>query len=322
MPRRNTHAHSAGDSLDHNCRRRADAAAGCRSHYGILPARFPDRGRNLARLERIPSPLLLVTPDTEFLIHFPNPPNAFIKIAESIYSRPRQFDTHLLATFPAFGPPAVIAVGEPESTQAKTSTPWLITLMHEHFHQLQDGQPGYYSAVERLGLSGGDKTGMWTLNYPFPYEKAAQGLRRLRDMLLRALNEPDAKEFKRLGAAYVRERKKVFSGLSPHDRKYFSFQLWQEGMARYTQIKVAEAAATYQPSAEYRALPDYEPFAAYAQKARAETLNELEHANLGTMKRGFVYSFGAAEGLLQDRRRPNWKSEYFTHLLSTDFLFQ
>jgi len=272
----------------------------------------------------IQSPLLLVTPDTEFLVHFPKPPAEFTKVSETIYSRPRQFDTQLLATFPAFGPPAVIVVGEPENTEAKTSTPWLITLMHEHFHQLQSGQPGYYSAVEHLNLNGEDKTGMWMLNYPFPYEKAevAQGFRRLRDLLLNALREPDGKEFRRLGAAYVRERQKVFRGLSPDDRKYFSFQLWQEGMARYTQIKVAEAAATYQPAPEYLALPDYEPFVTYAQKARSDTLNELEHADLARMKRGFVYSFGAAEGLFLDRMRPNWKSEYFTHLLSTSALFQ
>jgi len=40
--------------------------------------------------------------------------------------------------------------------------------MHEHFHQLQNGQPRYFQAVQDLGLSHGDNTGMWMLNYPFP----------------------------------------------------------------------------------------------------------------------------------------------------------
>jgi hypothetical protein len=39
------------------------------------------------------------------------------------------------------------------------------------------------------------------------------------------------------------------------------------------------------------------------------------------LKRIFVYSFGAAEGLLLDRLNPDWKSEYFKHPLSTDALF-
>src|SRR5579864_9660806 len=115
-----------------------------------------------------PTPLLLVTPKTEFLTHHPLPPAEFKKVGEDSYARPRQFQTALLATFPAFGPPSVIVIGEPKNTESKTSTPWLITLMHEHFHQLQNAQTRYFAAVENLGLSHGDTTGMWMLNYPFP----------------------------------------------------------------------------------------------------------------------------------------------------------
>jgi hypothetical protein len=272
---------------------------------------------------KTPPPLLLVTEKAEFLTHHAAPPQGFTRLAEGVYARPRQFGTGLLATFPAFGPPSVIVIGEPQNTAAKTSTPWLITVMHEHFHQLQDGQPGYYEAVNGLGLSGGDSSGMWMLNYPFPYEKTevAQGFALLRDLLLHALGTAGRGEFKKAAADYVQERKRVFALLSANDHKYLSFQLWKEGVARYTQIKVAEAAAEYHPSQEYAALPDYEPFAAYAARARTETLNELKRADLATMKREFVYPFGAAEGLLLDRINPAWKSDYFQHPFSTDELF-
>jgi hypothetical protein len=110
------------------------------------------------------APLLLVTPDTEFLMHRAEPPEGFKKVGDDLYARPRQFPTNLLATFPAFGPPSVIVIGEPKNTTSKSSTPWLITLMHEHFHQLQNAQPRYFQAVEDLGLSHGDSTGMWMLN--------------------------------------------------------------------------------------------------------------------------------------------------------------
>ena len=268
-------------------------------------------------------PLLLVTENAEFLTHYSTPPEDFAKAAEDVYARPRKFDTNLLATFPAFSSLAVIVIGEPQNTAAKTSTPWLITVMHEHFHQLQDGQPGYYDAVERLGLSGGDNSGMWMLNYPFPYDKAEVGQKfsQLRDLLVRALNMTDQKEFKKAAATYVRKRKKVFGAFSAADHKYISFQLWQEGLARYTQIKVAEAAASYQPTAEYAALSDYEPFSAYALRARTETLDELKQADLAKWKRTFFYSFGGAEGLFLDRYDPGWKKRYFAHLLSTDELF-
>lgn len=271
----------------------------------------------------VPAPLILVTKETEFLTHHGSPPPEFKKIADDFYARPRQFALGLLATFPAFGPPAVIVIGEPRNTDARTSTSWLITAMHEHFHQLQNDAPGYYQAVEALGLTGGDKTGMWMLNYAFPYDnpEVAQGFSRLRDLLLRSVQESNKKKFAALAKQYVQERKAFLSQMSPDDHKYFSFQLWQEGIASYTQIKVAEAAAKYQPTREFAALPDYEPFSAYGAKVRQASLDELRKLDLPKMKRGVVYSFGAAEGLLLDRINPKWKVEYFKELLSTDGLF-
>jgi hypothetical protein len=272
---------------------------------------------------RTPAPLLLVTPDAEFLTHSAEPPADFEKVGDDIYARPRKFSTNLLATFPAFGPPSVIVIGEPKNTTSKTSTPWLITLMHEHFHQLQNFQPGYLQAVQDLGLSRGDNTGMWMLNYPFPYGKPelTQSFAHLRDLLLSCVNETDKGKFAKLARQYIDERKKFFAQLSPDDHKYLSFQLWQEGIARYTQIKTAEAAAQYQPTPAYAALDDFEPFATFTAKARTETLSELKQVDLAKSKREVVYSFGAAEGLLLDRLNPKWKEGYFEHLLSMDAFF-
>jgi hypothetical protein len=273
---------------------------------------------------QVPAALLLVTPEEEFLTHHPAPPKDFKEVGDGFYVRPRQFATNLLATFPAFGPPSVIVIGEPRNTSSKTSTPWLITLMHEHFHQLQNAQAGYFQAVEDLGLSRGDTTGMWMLNYPFPYEKpeVAQSFASLRDLLLSAVTEPDQDKVANLAKRYILERKKFFAQLSSDDKKYFNFQLWQEGIARYTQIKVAEAAAQYQPTAEYAALFDFESFTSYAARARTETLSELKEVDLREWKRAAVYSFGAAEGLLLDRLNPKWKDEYFKHPLSMDSFFE
>lgn len=270
------------------------------------------------------APLLVVTPDKEFLTHHPAIPKDFKEVGDGFYARPRQFAVNLLATFPAFGPPSVIVIGEPKNTSSKTSTTWLITLMHEHFHQMQQVQPSYFEAVQGLGLSHGDTTGMWMLNYPFPYEKPeiADSFANLRDVLLSAVTESDKGNAERLAQQYVRERKRFFARLSSDDRKYFNFQIWQEGIARYTQIKAAESAEHYQPTAAYAALFDFEPFATYAAKARAETLNELKRADLREWKRTALYSFGAAEGLLLDRINPTWKDGYFKHPLSLDSFFE
>jgi hypothetical protein len=273
---------------------------------------------------KVPAPVMLVTSETEFLTHHPAPPKEFKNVGDDLYARPRQFPVKLQATFPAFGPPSVIVIGEPANTESKTSTPWLFTVMHEHFHQLQNAQPGYFKAVDDLGLSRGDTTGMWMLNYPFPYEKAEVGesFGHLRDLLLRAVDEKDPATFEKLAKEYVGQRRRFFAQLSEDDHKYFSFQLWQEGVARYTQVKAAEAAAQFEPTAEYAALPDFESFSKYAARARAETLDELRQADLATWKRIIVYSFGAAEGFLLDRMNPKWKAQYFQKMASTDSYFE
>jgi len=272
---------------------------------------------------RVPTPLMVVTQKAEFLTHHPAPPAEFKKVADDLYARPRQFPVSFQATFPAFGPPSVIVIGEPANTESKTSTPWIFTVMHEHFHQLQNAQPGYFDAVQGLGLNKGDTTGMWMLNYPFPYEnpKVAHGFGELRDLLLRALAEKDDASFEKLAREYIEQRSRFFTLFSTEDAKYFSFQLWQEGIARYTQVKAAEASARYQPTKEFAALADYQAFSDYAQAARAQTLDELKRADLATWKRTVVYSFGAAEGFLLDRMHPNWRKNYFKRMFSMDSYF-
>ena len=271
-----------------------------------------------------PAPLLLVTEQSEFLTHHANVPKGFTKVSDDVSARPRQFPSNLQATFPAFGPPDVIVVGEPEETESKTSTTWLFTLMHEHFHQLQDAQHGAFESVNKLGLSHGDQTGMWMLNYPFPYDKSdvIAGFVHLRDLLLSALAESDKKKFGVVAQKYVAKRKDFYSHLTADDRKYLKFQLWKEGIARYTQIKSAEAAANYRPTHEYASLPDYESFTSYAGHARQDTLDELRKADIASWKRQVVYSWGAGEGLLLDRLKPGWREEYFANPFTMDEFFQ
>jgi hypothetical protein len=273
---------------------------------------------------RVGSPLLLITSTDEFLTRFPSLPAGFKPAGDGFVTRPRQFPPNLQATFPAFGPPSIIAIGQPALTASLTTTPWEIVLMHEHFHQLQYAQPGYFDAVAALGLSRGDNTGMWQLNYPFPYSNTQVAARfaALRDQLLLTLGVADKKGFRSAARKYLAMRRDFLAQLSADDRKYFTFQLWQEGIARYTQIAAGEAAASYQATEAYRQLADYTPFSGETSKQRASTLDELRHTDLARSRRIAVYSFGAAEGLLLDRLNPGWKSEYFQHLLTTDPLFE
>jgi len=267
---------------------------------------------------KAPFAVLLVTPDHEFLVRHPNPSTDFTSIGydsmlkSKVWVRKRFFQKNFLATFPAVGGISTIVVGQAENTAAKTSTPWVVTLLHEHFHQLQDSQTGMNEDVEALNLTRGDKTGMWMLNYPFPYESAevAAHVSLLSKLLANAI-ESEKPDFAAKLALYLQSRKQLQIMLSADDYKYLSFQLWKEGIARYTEYHVAKLAAiTYKPSSEFRNLEDYTPIQRTAESLLKNIVGELRTLPLANYKRVAFYYLGAGEGLLLDRTNPGWRGRY------------
>ena len=153
-----------------------------------------------------PFSVLLVTPEREFLVRHPRPSDEFRFVAyteslDSVYVRERQFSPDLRATFPAVGGVPTIVMGLPDSTDSPTD--WVLTLLHEHFHQWQMSRSGYYAAVDSLGLSGDDDTGQWMLNYPFPYDSTAVQRRfsALTHRLKTALQEAEKRDFQKKAGA-------------------------------------------------------------------------------------------------------------------------
>ncbi|HKO96184.1 MAG TPA: hypothetical protein VJU86_04290 [Pyrinomonadaceae bacterium] len=270
---------------------------------------------------KAPLAVLLVTPEVEFLVRHPKPSPDFTKLGfdrrlkSDVYYRQRKFPATYLATFPAVSGSMVstIVVGQAENTFVKTSTPWVITLLHEHFHQLQDSQPNFYSDVNALNLSRGDQTGMWMLNYAFPYDRAdvQKQFTEMSTLLAAAVNATKSDRAAKV-RAYLEARQRFRSMISPDDEKYLSFQFWKEGIARYTEYQVARlAAANYRPTKEYRSLKDYRSFEDVARATRASIFRQLSTQKLGETKREVVYSYGAAEGLLLDWILPGWRKRYF-----------
>jgi len=267
---------------------------------------------------KVPFVILLVTEGHEYLLRHPYPPEDFVSLGwdqvtgEEIFARPNSgaFALDFLATFPAIRGVNTVVVGRPANT-GKDSTRWVVTLLHEHFHQLQYTRPGYYDMVAALDLADGDTSGMWQLNYPFPYasERAGDVLDAYRDALLRDLDaSPGSMGEERRAARLALEHE-----LDGADYRYLSFQLWQEGVARYTEHAVAQAAAAHhQPLPAFTALDDYVPYAAALRQLEAQLRSELRSLELAGWKRVVFYPLGAAEALLLDAARPGWKARYFT----------
>ena len=269
---------------------------------------------------KAPFAVLLVTPEYEFLIRHPKPSADFTLISyepllrSNVYYRRRTQPQNLLATFPVVGGVPTIVIGQAENTAKKTSTPWVVTMLHEHFHQLQYSRPGYYDAVNALGLTRGDKTGMWMLNYPFPYDwhEMQELFSNLGRSLDEALEAKPGADFSTGLSSYLKQRREIENVLSPDDYRYFSFQTWQEGIARYTEYRIAKLASMrYKPSKAFRALKDYQRFGEVADDIESRILSELTTVKLNDSKRVIFYALGAGEGLLLDQARPRWRERYF-----------
>jgi hypothetical protein len=277
-----------------------------------------------------PFAVLLVTAEHEFLLRHPRPSPDFTALGydsvlkSQLYVRPRQLDPAFLATFPAVGGVWTIVIGEAQNTMAKTSTPWVVTLLHEHFHQLQYSRPGYADGVLALGLAHGNQSGMWMLNYPFPYADSAVQRRfsTAARALLSALDAHHPPGQGLVRAAFRQTNAAFMDSVDAESRKYFSFQLWQEGIARYTEVRVAEfASASYQPGAAFSALADFTPYRTVREQLMAAIEAELANEKLGEERRIVVYNYGAAEGLVLDLAVPGWRSRYFAEPFALEAYF-
>ena len=184
---------------------------------------------------KTPLAVILVTPEHEFLIRHPAPSADFTDIGydkllkSKIYRRKRIFNPSFLATFPAVGGVSTIVVGQAENTWVKTSTPYVVTILHEHFHQMQDSQTDYYKDVSALGLANGDETGMWMLNYPFPYsdKKISENFANLASQLAKTLENERYGISKRIQKLF--ENAKRFRQFAQTGRLQISFVPALEG---------------------------------------------------------------------------------------------
>ncbi|MEO0971859.1 MAG: hypothetical protein AAFX85_02095 [Pseudomonadota bacterium] len=266
----------------------------------------------------VPFAVLLLAGDHEYLVRHPAPGPSFTSLgyddllSSDVLHRPAadRYPPNILATFPAIGGVNTVVMGTSEQT-GKSSTFWVLTALHEHFHQWQSTRPGYYGAVDALDLAAGDDTGMWQIQYPFAYDdpKVETALRRYAHVLKQAAKgiAPGAETVDQIVAA----RRSLRRALSAADDRYLDFQLWQEGIARYTEWLVARHAERHhEPLPAFAALADYTPYADAASALEAQLDDELREFELSTWRRVAFYPVGALEGLMLDALRPGWRGHY------------
>ena len=101
-----------------------------------------------------------------------------------------------------------------------------------------------------------------------------------------------------------------------------SFQFWKEGTARYTEYEIARLAAeNYKPDKNFTKLKDYKPYREVADHWKRKTIESLNTIRLDRLEREVVYPYGAAEAMLLDRAKIDWKSRYFAEKFYLDKYF-
>ena len=280
----------------------------------------PDVGRSIAAVRRFaksagdklwhgygsaPFEFLLVAGDKEELFCRASAPEGFKAEGMDAVSgcarfvRPRSgLPDKLLAALPVFGPPSTIVMGTPEST-GRSDADWTRTILHEHFHEWQDSLPGIYPRIANLDLAGTDNSGMWMLNYPFPYSDPAvvSAFNDASHALGAAVDARGEPGFSAALGKYLDARAKVAAAAGEKNWRYAEFELWKEGVARWTEIELGKH---YPDAAVSKSAFDLE------RKTRAW----LDKPDLTGAGREFVYPVGASEAMLLEACNPEWRSQY------------
>lgn len=189
-----------------------------------------------------------------------------------------------------------------------TKEEWIITAIHEMFHIYQDSDKTYQNKIRNLDLAYGNDAS-WMLDFPFPYKDSSlKTISHMQGYLLYKIyqsgdfqeNMYDCFLLKDVLSLYKNEIIQAYG--TDKNYKYSIFQQSVEGVAKYTEIKMAEIAAT-----------DYTPLSPKIHFTDIYTnqINVIKHCGKGTGGRLTFYYLGLGKCLVLDKINPQWKDSYF-----------
>ncbi len=279
----------------------------------------------------IEMPIIYIRSDFEYAIGFETAPRGFEslgfdrRIGRDVFVRPRTFDPHLTASFFVDGTPAVV-IGT-SGTIGREPGWWVLTVVHEMFHVLQDSR-GSVEKIASLKIGPGNDPS-WQLNWPFPYDDPeVMRLVHLQGYPIflgfTASDDADA----RYDAGTVMDAVGVYRDylkLKTGSRTAYDYSRFQEateGVAFYTERRLAKAAAEggYQPLPAFEALSDAKPYPDIWSRLYESRIFLVKHAGRATQSRLTFYHLGMGKALLLDRIAPEWKKRYFEKDLWLDSL--
>lgn len=264
-----------------------------------------------------PKHLLLVDDELEYLLGSGYNDSTFQTGCQNIPYRSATMNKHFLATFPYVNYQPTIIIGTPENTN-KTPLEWTVTLLHEHFHQLQFSHPNYYSAQKALDLDKGDQSGMWMLNHPFPYEDSLV-IGKMEEMSENLIALHQHKPSKEVLKRHLKLKAELKTIVGDEHYRYLNLQLWQEGYARFMELSLLKHWVNNYDQIDQDRFEKHE-LESYFKEYQASILTSLQSTSINEIKRVYFYALGAAEALMIEQINPDWRSKYFNELFTTDHL--
>lgn len=267
-----------------------------------------------------PLPILLVDPEQETL--FCGAPTAGFAAADfdaitqcSTQTRRRELPVDISAAADLDGSQLIIQMGLPAALDGSEAD-WIVTFLHEAFHQHQDTLPGYAPALERIRKQL-ERTGpQWMLDYPFPYgdPEVKKAFSQLTASALRFLESRTDQEADAAIAEYTRARIRAEQAIAADDWLYYEFQVGHEGVARWTELKLAALAGETRN--------DIAAIAQDRNEGLAVSLRAIDQQGVAVWKRSVFYVLGAIEAMMLDRVRPQWRRDYASDPFSLGALLQ
>ena len=269
---------------------------------------------------RMAAPMVYLTDDNEYAIGFPGELKGFSPVPDTAIHRPiqarkRTLQKDLSASFPFEGTDAAV-LGTPEAL-GKNTAGWVVTAAHEMFHVFQYAH-GSDRKIASLEI-GPPMDASWQLTFPFPYQDAdVMRLIHLQGypLWLAATAAPEDAAYN-VGTALdaVAVYHAYLDRVRPDGRgyRYSQFQEWNEGVAAYTEYRVAERAANggYQPTAEFAVLPGVQTYQQLWERIYRNHPFLVKHAGRAAQSRTAFYHLGMGKALALDRISPGWKDKYF-----------
>ena len=281
---------------------------------------------------QIPKTTLIIAPAGEYLVNFPQgtEPSPEFKSTDQrfmgvpVYSRPRMLSSALRATFPIGGIP--VAVIGAWRANVESPNEWVVGLVEQWFHLLQLNQ-GEQAKVAELSL-GASREESWQINYSFPFDDPDVGNamlllgQSLYDFWGTGANLPRAgqRAFLAATASAALQNLRVVVTLK-HGKEtyeYFQLQTWRAGIARYSSILAARAAARaevlgkYEHTPGFARLEQHKSYAALWEENLSHRFWLIRTAGLeGERDRTSFDALGHGIAELLDVLGFDWKEQYF-----------